>query len=44
MVDYGTLNIDKVYQNAGDRSYYQGHYYSDKEPGMAFLATPIYAG
>lgn len=44
VVDHGTLNINEVYRNAGDRSYYEGDYYSDKEPGMALLATPIYAG
>lgn len=44
VVDHGSLDINEVYQNTGDRSYYQGDYYSDKEPGMAILATPIYAG
>lgn len=43
IVDYGTVTINEVYENAGDRSYYEGDYYSDKEPGMAFLALPIYA-
>ncbi len=44
MVDEGTANINEYYWKAGDRSYYEGNYYSDKEPGMAFLATPIYSG
>lgn len=44
VVDHGTLNINEVYQNAGDRSFYEGDYYSDKEPGMAMLAMPVYAG
>lgn len=44
MVDHGSLNINEVYRNAGDRSYYEGDYYSDKEPGMAFLALPAYTG
>ncbi|MFB6147414.1 MAG: hypothetical protein ABEJ66_00880, partial [Candidatus Nanohaloarchaea archaeon] len=41
IVDHGQLSIDPVYRNTGDRSYYRGRYYSDKEPGMAFLATPV---
>lgn len=44
LVNEGTASIDEYYWHAGDRSYYEGTYYSDKEPGMAFLATPIYAG
>jgi len=43
IVDEGKLTIDSFYNFTGDRSYYQGHYYSDKEPGLSFLATPIYA-
>lgn len=43
MVDHGQFSIDPMHENTGDRSYYEGRYYSDKEPGMAFLATPIYA-
>lgn len=42
-VDHGQLSIDPVASNTGDRSYHEGRYYSDKEPGMAFLATPVYA-
>jgi len=42
IVDEGRLTIDSYYNNTGDRAYYNGHYYSDKAPGMSFLAIPIY--
>jgi MFS family permease len=42
-VDHGTLAIDEYYQNTGDYAYYNGHYYSDKAPGAAFLGIPVYA-
>lgn len=43
MVDHDQFSTDPVYSNTGDRSYHEDRYYSDKEPGMAFLATPVYA-
>jgi len=43
IVDEGKLTIDSFYNSTSDRSFYNGHYYSDKEPGLSFLATPIYA-
>jgi len=42
IVDRGTLTIDEYYQNTGDYAYYNGHYYSDKAPGLSFLAIPFY--
>ena len=42
IVDHGTLAIDDYYQNTGDYAYYNGHYYSDKAPGLSFLAVPFY--
>lgn len=42
IVDYNSLNIDE-YKNTFDRSFYNGHYYSNKAPGLSFLATPVYA-
>jgi hypothetical protein len=42
IVDRGTLAIDEYYQNTGDYAYYNGHYYSDKAPGLSFLAIPFY--
>jgi hypothetical protein len=43
VVDSGTFAIDEYYQNTGDYAYYNGHYYSDKAPGTAFLGIPVYA-
>lgn len=43
IVDQGVLHIDDYYQNTGDYAFYQGHYYSDKAPGTAFLGVPAYA-
>jgi len=43
IVDRHTVRIDHYHQGLGDQSYANGHYYSDKAPGMAFLAAPIYA-
>jgi len=43
IVDRHTVRIDHYHQGLGDQSYANGHYYSDKAPGMAFLAVPIYA-
>lgn len=43
LVERGKLNIDPFHENTGDKSFYNGHYYSDKAPGMSFLAVPPYA-
>ena len=43
MVDDHSLTIDKYVANTGDYAYFDGHYYSDKAPGMAFFGAPIYA-
>lgn len=42
VVDQGTLAIDAYYHNTGDYAYFNGHYYSDKAPGTAFLGIPVY--
>ena len=42
IVDQATLSIDSYYQNTGDYAYFNGHYYSDKAPGLSFLAVPVY--
>ena len=42
IVDEKRFEIDSYFNNTGDRSFYNGHYYSDKNPGMSFLATPTY--
>jgi len=54
IVDEGTLSIDNYYQNTGDYFCFNretgeggcdngGPHYSDKAPGTAFLAVPVYA-
>jgi len=43
MVDHASVNIDSYQRGLGDKSYFHGHYYSDKAPGLAFLAAPVYA-
>lgn len=43
IVDEGRLEIDSYYNETGDRAYYNGHYYTDKAPGLSFLALPVYA-
>jgi 4-amino-4-deoxy-L-arabinose transferase-like glycosyltransferase len=42
IVDENRFEIDSFYNNTGDRSYYNGHYYTDKAPGVSFLASPFY--
>lgn len=44
VVDDGTFMIDKYVANTVDYAKVNGHYYSDKAPGTAFLGIPIYAG
>lgn len=43
IVDQGVLHIDDYYHNTGDYALFEGHYYSDKAPGVAFLGVPVYA-
>lgn len=40
--DRGTIRLDGLEQQTGDRSYYRGHHYSDKGPGYSLLAWPVY--
>ncbi len=42
LVEDGTTRIDRFQENTGDKSFHDGHYYSDKAPGMAFVALPGY--
>lgn len=41
----GELYIDDLIEvpnlNIGNKAYYNGHYYSDKAPGLPFLTYPI---
>lgn len=45
IVDQGTLYIDDYYDGyttTGDYAEYEGHIYSTKAPGTAFLGVPVY--
>jgi hypothetical protein len=38
----GTAKIDPYLWQSGDVSYYKGHYYSNKDPGLALVSLPPY--
>jgi hypothetical protein len=38
-----TLSIDDYQKNTVDKSIFDGHYYSDKAPGIVFLALPSFS-
>jgi hypothetical protein len=40
IVEKHTLQIDAYHENTQDKAHYNGHYYSDKAPGLVFLAVP----
>jgi len=39
----GTLNIDPFMHSTGDKAFHNGHYYSDKAPGIGLAAAPLVA-
>jgi hypothetical protein len=39
----GTTKLDDFQAYGGDESYFRGHYYSNKAPGLAFLCLPLYS-
>ncbi len=39
----GTLTIDPFHLNTGDKAFFEGHYYSDKAPGLSLAAVPTVA-
>jgi len=41
IVERHTLQIDAYHENTSDKAHYNGHYYSDKAPGLVFLAVPF---
>ncbi|OGV82396.1 MAG: hypothetical protein A3K19_04130 [Lentisphaerae bacterium RIFOXYB12_FULL_65_16] len=43
IVEWHSFTIDPVANETVDRSYCNGHYYSDKAPGVSFLAIPAFA-
>ncbi|MFO7563822.1 MAG: hypothetical protein R6X02_14345 [Enhygromyxa sp.] len=44
LVEHGEVVIDPWQVTTGDKSYREGHFYSDKAPGVSLLATLPYAG
>jgi hypothetical protein len=40
IVEQHTLRIDDYHTNTGDKALVDGHYYSDKAPGVAFVVVP----
>lgn len=43
ITDRGSLQIDPFQHCTGDRAVYLGHFFSDKAPGLSFLAVPVVA-
>lgn len=41
VVELHTLQIDAYHENTLDKAHFKGHYYSDKAPGLVFLAVPF---
>ena len=41
IVERHTLQIDAYHENTQDKAHFRGHYYSDKAPGVVFLAVPF---
>lgn len=41
VIEQGTLRIDSYHENTEDKAFANGHYYSDKAPGLALVAVPI---
>lgn len=39
----GSTQVDRYAELTGDKAEHDGHFYSDKAPGMSLLAVPIYA-
>ncbi|KIG19493.1 hypothetical protein DB30_00002 [Enhygromyxa salina] len=44
LVEHGSVQIDDWHVTTGDKSYRDGHFYSDKAPGTSLLAALPYAG
>ena len=44
IVERHTLQIDAYHENTQDKAHFRGHYYSDKAPGLVFLALPFALG
>ncbi len=42
-LDHGTAEIDRWHWETRDKSYYRGHFYSVKAPGLTLATLPVYA-
>jgi hypothetical protein len=40
LAEQHSVRIDRYERNTGDKALYQGHYYSDKAPGLSLAALP----
>lgn len=43
IVEQNTLRIDSYHKSTGDKALVDGHYYSDKAPGVSLAAVPVVA-
>jgi hypothetical protein len=43
LIENGSVAIDPHHETTGDKSWREGHFYSDKAPGASFVATVPYA-
>lgn len=43
IVEHRSLRIDPYERGTGDKAFFEGHYYSDKAPGLSLFAVPVYA-
>jgi hypothetical protein len=43
-LSHGTANIDRYHWETRDKSWYRGHFYAVKGPGLALLTLPLYEG
>lgn len=41
VVEKRTVRIDAYHENSNDKAFVDGHWYSDKAPGVALLAVPL---
>jgi hypothetical protein len=42
LVSQGTWHLDVYHENTTNKAWCEGHYYSDKPPGLVFLALPTF--
>src|SRR5262249_57978419 len=40
IVNDHSLRVDPYHRSTGDQAFFDGHYYSDKAPGLSFAALP----